>query len=261
MTETLHISPATGFIAEHAHYLDDAGFWEAHARRLGGPVIDVGAAAGRVTIALAALGLQVFATDTDPEMLAVLDARARAAGVDAHITTVQARLGIDPLPAPAALVIVPMNTLQVLVDPTHRRQAFADVASALMPAGEFIFDLSVPDLDDIAAQLGEVLPTGHSIDIDTQAVLTHTAMYDAIDADTRTLDFRVIIDRVFPDGSGAHDERPHHVHLFTPDEVRQLVHDAGLEVVSVHAGFHDEPFDPVDSERQVWRCRKPGAVA
>ena len=39
------ISPARGFIAEHAHYMDDAGFWEAHAARLGGPVIDLGAAA------------------------------------------------------------------------------------------------------------------------------------------------------------------------------------------------------------------------
>lgn len=261
MTEALQTSPARGFIAEHAHYVDDAGFWEAHAARLGGPVLDIGAAAGRVTLPIAALGIPVVAIDADAEMLTVLRERARAAHVDAPITTAQARIGQDPLPGDSALIIVPMNTLQVLVHPDERACAFRHAAAALRPGGEFIFDLSVPDLHDISSHLGEVIPTGHSTDAATGAVLTHTAIYDAIDLSSRTLDFRVIIDRVFADGSTAHDERPHHVHLYTPDEVRHLVDDAGLEVVSVHAGFRDEPFDPIESERQVWRCRRPEATS
>ena len=75
-----HISPARGFMAEHAHYDDDAGFWERHADRLGGPVCDEGAAAGRVSLRLASRGHEVWAVDTDPEMLEVLVERAAGAG-------------------------------------------------------------------------------------------------------------------------------------------------------------------------------------
>ena len=261
MTEATSISPARGFVAEHAHYGDDAGFWDAHAARLGGPVIDLGAAAGRVCIPIAALGIPVTAVDADQEMLDVLRERADAAGVAQHITTLCGRMGACPLPGGAALVIVPMNTLQVLVAPDERRRAFADIAAALRADGEFIFDLSVPDLDDIVDRLGEIIPTGEHVDTESGAVLVHTATYDAIDQETRTLDFRVIIDRTFPDGSRSHDERAHHVHLYTPDEVEGLVTGAGLDIVAVDAGFRGEPFDPDHAERQVWRCRKPGVTA
>ena len=44
------ISPARGFLAEHAHYDEDAGFWEDHADRPGGPVVDLGTAAGRIAV-------------------------------------------------------------------------------------------------------------------------------------------------------------------------------------------------------------------
>ena len=260
MRDAVATTPARGFAAEHAHYLDDAGFWEAHAERLGGPVLDLGAAAGRVAVDVASRGVDVLALDADPEMLQVLCERADAAGVAQHITTIEGRMEDADLPSGVALVIVPMNTLQVLVDADARTRTFARVTQALQPGGEFIFDLSVPDLDDISDRLGDVIPTGTHHDPDTGALLVHTAVYDAIDPITRTLDFRVIIDRTLPDGVQAHDERHHHVHLYTPDEVRALAANAGLEIVAVHGGFSGEPFDPQHSERQVWRCRRPEAL-
>ena len=260
MPDVLHTSPARGFVAEHAHYGDDAGFWEAHATRLGGPVLDLGAAAGRVAIAIAGLGIPVVAVDADPEMLDVLSERAEQAGVAALIETVVGRMGACALPGDTALAIVPMNTLQVLVGADDRAATFRSVAACLRPGGEFIFDLSVPDIDDISARLGEIIPTGQYVDPATGVRLAHTAVYDAIDASHRTLDFRVVVDRTFPDGTTAHDERLHHVHLYEPDEVHTLVTDAGLEVLTLHAGFHSEPFDAVRSERQVWRCRAPEAT-
>jgi SAM-dependent methyltransferase len=260
MSDVITISPARGFAAEHAHYLDDAGFWRAHAERLGGPVLDLGAAAGRIAVEVAAVGVDVFALDADPEMLQVLRERADAAGVAAHITTIEGRMEDADLPSGIALAIVPMNTLQVLVDAGARTRTFARVAQTLRPGGEFIFDLSVPDLDDISDWLGDVIPTGSHHDPDTGAVLVHTAVYDALDPVTRTLDFRVIVDRTLPDGVQAHDERHHHVHLYTPDEVRALATNAGLEIMAVDGGFSAEPFDPRQSERQVWRCRRPEAA-
>lgn len=257
-SEMVTTTPARGFIQEHAHYLDDAGFWERHAARLGGPVLDLGCAAGRIAVPIASRGVQVIAVDDDPEMLDVLAGRATEAGCAGRITPVVADMAAFMPPPDLALVIVPMNTLQVLLAPDERASVFGRVAAALRPGGEFIFDLSVPDFDDITARLGEVIPTGTYRDSATGAVLTHTAVYDALDLPSRTLDFRVIIDRDLPDGTRTHDERPHRVHLYDPDEVRSLLTRAGLEVRALHAGFHGEPFDAAASERQVWRCARPG---
>jgi SAM-dependent methyltransferase len=261
MPDLLHTSPARGFMAEHAHYSDDSGFWDAHAMRLGGPVLDLGAAAGRVAIPIALLGVPVVAVDSDPEMLDVLRARAEEAGVAALVETIEGRMGACALPRDTALAIVPMNTLQVLVGADERDATFRDVAACLRPGGEFVFDLSVPDLDDIADRLGDVIPTGTHLDADSGALLVHTAVYDAIDPDTRTLDFRVIVDRTLPDGTPVHDERTHHVHLYTPEEVRALALNARLEIVALDGGFAGERFDPERSERQVWRCRRPQLAA
>jgi SAM-dependent methyltransferase len=259
MTDVVTTSAAQGFVAEHAHYCDDAGFWLAHAERLGGPVLDLGAAAGRVAIDIAAAGIPVIALDADPEMLQVLRERADAAGVIAPITLMTGRMEERDLPSDLALVIVPMNTLQVLVNADDRARTFAHVARALRPGGEFIFDLSVPDLDDIVDRVGALISTGTHHDADSGAFLVHTAVYDALDRDTRTLDFRIIVDRTLPDGTQVHDERSHHVHLYTPEEVRALAVQAGLEIVAIDGGFSGERFEPQHSERQVWRCRRPEA--
>ena len=254
------ISPARGFIAEHAHYMDDAGFWEAHAARLGGPVIDLGAAAGRTAIPLALLGIDVVAVDSDPEMLEVLQERAEGTPAAARITLVESLMQDAALPAGAALVIVPMNTLQVLIDPVDRAQCFAHVAASLRPGGEFIFDLAVPDLDAIEWAIGDTISTGRSRDPATGDVLVHTAVFDSLDRTSHTLDFRVIVERADAAGSTHSVERRHLVHLYTYDEVQALVASAGLTVLAVHSGFRSERFT-ASSERQVWRCAHQGAPA
>ncbi|MFZ4756101.1 MAG: class I SAM-dependent methyltransferase [Miltoncostaeaceae bacterium] len=258
--EVADISPARGFIAEHAHYMDDAGFWEAHAARLGGPVIDLGAAAGRTAIPIALLGIDVIAVDSDPEMLAVIRERAGGTPAAARITLVEASMEGAALPTGAALVIVPMNTLQVLLDPDDRAQCFAHVAASLRPHGEFIFDLAVPDLDAIEWALGDTISTGRSRDPASGDVLVHTAVFDSLDRATHTLDFRVIVERAGTAGSTQRVERRHLVHLYTHDEVQALVQSAGLTVLAVHSGFSGERFTD-SSERQVWRCAHPGPTA
>lgn len=254
------VSPARGFIAEHAHYIDDAGFWEAHAARLGGPVIDLGAAAGRTAIPIALLGIDVVAVDSDPDMLEVLWERAEGTPAAARVTLVEALMQDAGLPAGAALVIVPMNTLQVLIDPVDRAQCFTHVAASLRPDGEFIFDLAVPDLDAIEWAIGDTISTGRSRDPASGDVLVHTAVFDSLDRTSLTLDFRVIVERAGAPGGTQRVERRHLVHLYTYDEVEALVASAGLTVLGVHSGFSGERFSD-SSERQVWRCAHPGPTA
>lgn len=249
------ITPARGFIAEHAHYDDDLGFWEAHADRLGGPVCDLGAAAGRVTVRVAAHGHEVWAVDTDPEMLEVLMERAAAEGVAALVHPVVGSM-TDPLPVhDAGLVAVPMNSLQLLLDPSDRLACLAHASRGLRAGGEMIFDLAMPHLEVTADLRGCVLDTGHSIDAENGDLLLHTATFDEVDTATGDVALRLMIERIRPDGSRATVERGHRLHLYDPDEIPPLAQAAGLRVVGVHGGFRDEPLS-ADSERHVWRLAK-----
>jgi len=252
------ITPARGFLAEHAHYDDDLGFWEAHADRVGGPVCDLGAAAGRVTVRIAAHGHEVWAVDTDPEMLEVLMERAAAEGLEALVHPVMASM-TDPLPVhDAGLVAVPMNSLQLLLDPADRLTCLAHAACGLRPGGEMIFDLAMPHLEITAELRGCVLDTGHSIDAANGDLLMHTATFDEVDTATGDVALRLIIERIHPNGSRSTVERAHRLHLYDPDEIPPLARSAGLEVLSVHGGFRDEPLSTA-SERHVWRLAKEAA--
>lgn len=250
------ISPARGFMAEHGHYEDDAGFWEAHAARLGGPVCDIGAAAGRITVRLALEGCEVWAVDTDPEMLEVLVERAGAAGV-AHLVHPSMGSMTDPLPLrDAGMVIVPMNTLQLLRSRDDQVRCLQLAAEALRPGGEMIFDLAHPHFPAMIDLVGVLLDTGQTVDGDSGDLLLHTAMFEQVDAPTGEVHMRIMVDRIRPDGSCVTVERPHHLHMYDPHEIPVLAGLAGLEVVEVAGGFKGEPLGP-ESERHVWRLRRP----
>ena len=246
---------ARRFAAEHAHYDEDIAFWRRHAARLGGPVLDLGCATGRVAIPLARDGHEVWALDRSPAMLAELRRRldAEPPDVAARVHPVEGDLARFGLGRRFRLVVVAMNTLQVLTDPGDRRAAFRAMRDALAPGGELIFDVALPDVDEIEASMGEERPGGSYRDAATGEVLTHSAWYEAWDPDTHTLAFTLRIRT--RNGAGPEREalRRHRVHLFTPEELSALLEGAGLRHVEASGGFDGRPLRAGD-ERQVHRA-------
>jgi SAM-dependent methyltransferase len=91
-------------------YLEDLPLWRELAHQHGGPVLDLGAGTGRVSIDLARHGHEVVALDLDPELLAELRRRAGDLALstvvgDARDFAVHRRFG---------LIIAPMQTVQLL---------------------------------------------------------------------------------------------------------------------------------------------------
>ncbi|MGE0027334.1 MAG: class I SAM-dependent methyltransferase [Thermoleophilia bacterium] len=246
---------ARRFAAEHAHYDEDIAFWRRHAARLGGPVLDLGCATGRVAIPLARDGHQVWALDRSPEMLDEL--RRRLGGeepaVAARIHPVEADLARFDLGRRFGLVAVAMNTLQVLTDPADRDAAFRSVRDHLAPGGELIFDVALPDVEEIRHSMGQERSGGRYRDPATGEVLTHSAWYDSWDPDTHTLAFTLRIRTRNGDGPPHEALRRHRVHLFTPDELAGLLDDAGLRHLEASGGFDGRPLRE-GGERQVHRA-------
>jgi SAM-dependent methyltransferase len=130
---------------ECGSYTADLPVWRELAERAGGPVLELGAGTGRVALDLAAQGYEVTALDADAELLAELAARARRERLAVATVVADAR-GLGGGAARFALVIAPMQFLQVVGGPQARAEVLRGVAEALLAGG--LFATAVAALDE-----------------------------------------------------------------------------------------------------------------
>lgn len=116
-------------------YDADLELWRELAAQAAGPILDVGAGTGRVTLDLARHGHEVVALDLDPALLAVLEERARAESLAVR-TVVADAAGFDLPSRDFALVIAPMQTVQLLRPPGRR--GFLGSARSHLAAGGLV---------------------------------------------------------------------------------------------------------------------------
>ena len=126
-------------------YTADLPVWRELAGEHGDPVLDVGAGTGRVSLDLARHGHRVFALDHDPVLLAELERRADRLRVhpvraDARDFALKERFG---------LIIVPMQTIQLLGGPPGRKAFLAAAAAHLRGGGTVA--LAITELLDLFA--------------------------------------------------------------------------------------------------------------
>jgi SAM-dependent methyltransferase len=112
-------------------YREDLALWHTLAAATGGPVLDVGAGTGRVSLELAAHGVAVVALDAEAPLLAALE--RRAAGLPVETVVADAReLALDRR---FPLILVPMQTLQLLGGARGRAAFLHRALDHLEPGG------------------------------------------------------------------------------------------------------------------------------
>jgi len=115
---------------ECGSYTADLWLWRELADAEAGPVLDVGAGTGRVALDLAAAGHEVWALDREAELLDALSERGAARGL--RVATVVADAQAFSLDRRFGLIIVPMQTVQLLPD---RGGLLAAAREHLAPGG------------------------------------------------------------------------------------------------------------------------------
>jgi SAM-dependent methyltransferase len=196
---------------EFGSYTADLAVWGELAAAHGGPVLELGAGAGRVALKLAADGAEVIAIDRDPELAAELERRAERAG--ASLTVIVADLaapGAIALPTPPRLAIAPLHVLQELGG-DQRRALLAALAELLAPRG-----LLAASLVDESTLLSEGLaPSKILPDIREIGDWVYSSEPLWVQVGEESMKVRRVRERVSPEG-----------------EIERMVHDEVLERVS-----------------------------
>jgi SAM-dependent methyltransferase len=150
---------------ECGSYVEDLALWRSLAAEYGDPVLDVGAGTGRVTLDLARNGYRVTALDRDPELLAALERRlgdnSRKARVISHVADARDFELDEQFP----LVIVPMQTIQLLGGAEGRAAFLRCARRHMTPGGALAVAIAeVLDLYEIVDGMPMPLPDVREVD-------------------------------------------------------------------------------------------------
>jgi SAM-dependent methyltransferase len=137
---------------ECGDYREDLPLWRSLAARAGGAVLDVGAGTGRVTLDLASGGAVMVALDIETALLAAL--AHRAAGLPVETIVADARR--FETGRRFSLILVPMQTLQLLNGPQDRAAFLGCALAQLEPGG--LLAAAVADAMDCFDDVHELPP-------------------------------------------------------------------------------------------------------
>lgn len=139
---------------QHNEYVADLPFWQSLAGNQGDPVLELGCGTGRVVMALAQAGHQVWGLDHDLAMLAVLQERLKGRE-ELNVQIVEADLTEFTFQQKFPLILLPCNTYSTL-SPVERRRTLEAVRQHLPTGGVFAASLPAP------ARLGEIPEAGET---------------------------------------------------------------------------------------------------
>lgn len=184
-------------------YSADLALWERLAGECGGPVLDLGAGAGRVALHLGARGHRVHAVDTDPELLEAIDAGARAGSLP--VTTEPADVRDLETEIEFPLVIAPMQLMHLLGGAEGRRRALGAVSPLLASGGLFAAAL-LDDREPISSGTTDPLP-----DVRERDSWVHSSLPLEVRVESDGILVRRLRQLVSPDGELS--EREHEIWL------------------------------------------------
>ena len=216
---------------EFGSYAADLPLWLELSERADGPVLELGAGAGRVTVHLAERGVEVMALEREPELVAELERRAE--GLETPFQVVQADLAKVAeirLPAEPSLVIAPLQVLQAL-EPTERL-AMLGAMRELLPPGAILAVALVDEATMLSAgaAASQILPDMREVD---DWVFSSEPLWVQVDEEKLTV--RRVRERVSPEGGitrAVHDDRLHRV---SPERLQLEAEDAGFTSAGTRA--------------------------
>lgn len=228
---------------------EDVRFYAELAASRGGPVLELGAGTGRVSLEVAKRGVEIVGIEGVPAMiaraqekLATLPAKARK-----QVTFRRGDLRKVRLRKKFPLVISPFNVFMHLYTRKDLEQALETVRLHLAPKGAFVFDVLMPDLVAMARRPTK-LYRGPALTHPESGKRYHYLEAFEYDAPRQVQ----MVSMIFQDAADIGDMKivPLSQRQFFPQELETLLHYNGFEIVESYGDFDASPLE-TDSESQI----------
>jgi precorrin-6B methylase 2 len=211
-------------LVEFGSYTADLLLWRELAGAADGPVLELGAGAGRVSLDLAEAGAEVIALERDGEVAAQLESSAAERGLP--VSVVVADLGTPTdlvLPSSPAVAIGPLHLIQEL-DGAKRPALLRRLAEMMGPGGTVA--LTVVDestLLSAGTSAPQILPDMRELD---GWVYSSEPLW--VQVGEAVLTVRRLRERVSPDGQMERTIHDDVLHRVSPDRLELEAEEVGL---------------------------------
>jgi SAM-dependent methyltransferase len=210
-----------------------------------GSVLELGIGTGRLSLPLAARGIEVHGIDSSEAMVAKL--REKPGGD--RITVSIGDFGDFDLVQRFSLVFVAFNTLFALPDQEAQLNCFVAVSRHLLPGGRFLVEAFVPDLGRF--DRGQRVS---AMDVGLDSVVLECSRHDAA-AQTVTSQHVAL-------GTSGTSLYPVHIRYAWPTELDLMARIAGLQPEDRWDGWDRRPFTAGSfTTISVWRAPEGGEPA
>jgi SAM-dependent methyltransferase len=204
-----------------------------------GRVLELGCGTGRITLALAALGLDVVGIDRSLPMLQVLRHKAAAQRCARPPLQVAMDMGQPGFAGPFAAILCPFSAFTYLLAEDDRKRALAAIRGA---TARFLLDVFIPD-PRIEARAGDEI-----FDYRRQlADGTWLERRKTVTPDRESGVNRIVRRYVFCDAAGRclrEVMTESRQRSYRPDELVAVIRQAGFRILSVTADFAGRPVGP-----------------
>ncbi len=233
-------------------------FYSRQALKHGGPVLEVGGGTGRITFAIAELGIPITAVETSAAMLSIASHRLSNASslVKQCADLVESDiLAFTPV-EPVRLVIIPFRTIGHFLTRESRFALLQKAWSVLQPGGHLILDhFTLKETTSPEVREVRELIAGSIGNTDFRLIHSHTY-------DTMTGQFHCELSVIsLPPAHKTPLEETYRYKLASlpVQEFQELLSSIGFELVTIYGSFEQEEFTPFSKE-QVWIIRKPNSL-
>lgn len=225
----------------------DVEWYRRKAQECGGPVLELGAGTGRVTLPIAEAGITVHALDASEAMLDALRHKLTLCSQDvrARVIPVHADMRAFELPERFALVIAPFRTFLHNVTEGDRIACLDHVQRHLLPDGRFAFNVFHPSLEYMSQHAGALagvwrwaatreMPNGGCV------VRSEANRYDTV---RQVVHSQHRYEEYAADGTLTRTSL-HRLELayLYPADIRRLLRQAGFTKITISGGFTDRDF-------------------
>ena len=235
-------------IVTPASFRGDAEWYRAKARECGGPVLELGAGTGRITLQIAQDGIRVHALDSDPAMIEALQTKLAALPVQVRerVVVVPGDMRNFTTTERFPLVIAPFRAFLHNLTEQDQLACLNRIREHLASGGRFAFNVFHPSLEYMAHHAGAMAGTWRWADTFPKpdggcVVRSEANRYDTV---RQIVHSHHRYDEFGPDGTLARTSL-HRLQLayLYPRDLRRLLNEAGFGAIRMDGGFDGRPFE------------------